>query len=709
MNSVSLSPTPKKTVLKHPVDHSGNPVLLDRDHSLVAFNERVFSWAERQDVPVLERLRYLCIVSSNLDEFFEVRADPHITASKGNVRNGAYTVSSFERLSESLHSLVDRQYALYNEALIPALDECGIQIVSHGNRTAAQRQWVKQYFQREIRPLLVPVGLDPSHPFPLVANKSLNFIVRLSGNDAFGRANEIAIVKVPRVVPRVIRLPDKVAGSKAVFVALTSVIRSHLAELFPGRTVEQFSQFRVTRHSDLAVDEDDVSNLRTALRQGLVHRHFGQAVRLEVSAGCSEYLSDFLLQQFDLPTQALYRVHGPVNLVRLTQMLDMLDRPDLCFPSYKARFPVQMDQNRDVFEQLKHGDIIFHQPFESFDGVLAFLRAAVNDPDVLAIKQTIYRMGSDPAMMDLLREAVRRGKEVTVVVELKARFDEEANINVAEMLESIGAQVVYGVVGLKTHAKMLLITRREGRFLKRYGHLSTGNYNPRTARLYTDISHLTADTALTTDMDNVFVHLASQSKLPRLQKVWMAPFYLHHNLVKKINSLGLAASKGQSTRIVAKMNALTDEVLIQSLIRAGQNGVVIDLIVRGACMLPAQVPGLTDNIRVRSVIGRFLEHSRVFYFRHGSVEDLYLSSADWMTRNMVRRVEFAWPVTDPKQRQRIVDECLVAYLHDSVDAWEMGPDGSYSLVKPTGLKSGHGVQNALMGRYGQEMFQKNKG
>ena len=709
MNSVSLSPTPKKTILSHPLDLAGQPVLLDRDHSLVAFNERVFSWATREDVPVLERLRYLCIVSSNLDEFFEVRADPHISALKSNERKGAYTVKSFERLSESLHRLVDRQYALYNEALIPALDECGIKIVSHGNRTAAQRQWVKQYFQREIRPLLVPVGLDPSHPFPLVANKSLNFIVRLSGNDAFGRANEIAIVKVPRVVPRVIRLPDKVAGSKAVFVALTSVIRSHLTELFPGRTVEQFSQFRVTRHSDLAVDEDDVRNLRTALRQGLVHRNFGQAVRLEVSAGCSDYLSDFLLKQFDLPSQALYRVHGPVNLVRLTQMIDMLDRPDLCFPTYQACFPVQMDQNRDVFEQLKHGDIIFHQPFESFDGVLAFLRAAVNDPDVLAIKQTIYRAGTDSAMMDLLREAVRRGKEVTVVVELKARFDEEANINVAEMLESIGAQVVYGVVGLKTHAKMLLITRREGRLLKRYGHLSTGNYNPRTARLYTDISHLTADTALTTDMDNVFVHLASQSKLPRLQKVWMAPFYLHHNLVKKINSLGLAASKGQSARIVAKMNALTDEVLIQSLIRAGQNGVVIDLIVRGACMLPAQVPGLTDNIRVRSVIGRFLEHSRVFYFRHGSVEDLYLSSADWMNRNMVRRVEFAWPVTDPKQRQRIVDECLVAYLHDSVDAWEMGPDGSYSLVKPTGLKSGHGVQNALMGRYGQEMFQKNKG
>ena len=709
MNSVSLSRPTQKTLHKHPVDHAGQPVLLDRDHSLVAFNERVFSWAMREDVPVLERLRYLCIVSSNLDEFFEVRADPHISASKSNERNGAYTVGSFERLSSALHHLVDRQYALYNEALMPALDECGIKIISHGDRTAAQRQWVKQYFQREVRPLLIPVGLDPSHPFPLVANKALNFIVRLSGNDAFGRANEIAIVKVPRVLPRVIRLPDKVAGSKAVFVALTSVIRSHLAELFPGRTVEQFSQFRVTRHSDLAVDEDDVRNLRTALRQGLVHRHFGQAVRLEVSAGCSEHLSDFLLEQFDLPAQALYRVHGPVNLVRLTQMIDMLDRPDLCFPSYKACFPVQMDQNRGVFEQLKKGDIIFHQPFESFDGVLAFLRAAVNDPDVLAIKQTIYRMGSDPAMMDLLREAVRRGKEVTVVVELKARFDEEANINVAEMLESIGAQVVYGVVGLKTHAKMLLITRREGRLLKRYGHLSTGNYNPRTARLYTDISHLTADAALTMDMENVFVHLASQSKLPRLQKVWMAPFYLHNNLVKKINGLGLAASKGQPTRIVAKMNSLTDEVLIQSLILAGQKGVVIDLIVRGACMLPAQVPGLTDNIRVRSVIGRFLEHSRVFYFRHGTVEDLYLSSADWMSRNMVRRIEFAWPVTDPAQRQRIVDECLLAYLHDSVDAWEMGPDGSYALVKPTGSKAGHGAQNALMARYGREVSNKRKG
>ena len=678
---------------------SRGPELLDRDHSLLAFNERVLDWAVRDDVPLMERLRYLCIVSSNLDEFFEVRAEPHLSAYQAHDQQGLYTVDTFERLSDVLHRLVNSQYALYNEKLMPTFEKYGIKIVSHGERNVAQRQWVKQYFEREVRPLLIPVGLDPSHPFPQVANKSLNFIVRLGGKDAFGRENEIAIVKVPRVLPRMIRMPDKVAAGQTLFVSLSSVIRAHLADLFVGRSVGQFSQFRVTRHSDLAVDEDDVKNLRTALRQGLVHRHYGQAVRLEVSAGCSEHLASLLLQQFDLPQKALYRVHGPVNLVRLTQLIDLLDRPDLCFAPYKPSFPVQMNPAQCIFEQLKQRDILIHQPFESFDGVLSFLRQAVNDPQVLAIKQTIYRTGSDSELMDLLREAVRRGKEVTVVVELKARFDEEANINWAEMLESIGAQVVYGVVGLKTHAKMMLVTRREGRALKRYGHLSTGNYNPRTARLYTDVSHITADVALTTDMEHVFVHLASQSKLPRLRKLWMAPFHLQRNLIAKIDALGRAATRGRETRIVAKMNSLTDEALIRSLMRAGRQGVKIDLIVRGACMLPAQVAGHTDNIRVRSVIGRFLEHSRVFYFRQGEVEDLYLSSADWMNRNMVRRIELAWPVNDPVQRQRIVDECLVAYLHDGVDAWELGADGAYTHCHGAAHTVAHGAQAALMERY----------
>ena len=676
---------------------------LDRDHSILAFNERVLDWARRADVPLLERLRFLCIVSSNLDEFFEVRAAPHLIAAQGGDPKGPYSTQTFEALSAAAHDMVARQYALYNDNLLPEFGRHGIRIVANGERNADQRRWVKAYFEREVRPLLIPVGLDPSHPFPQVANKSLNFIVRLSGLDAFGRHNEIAIVKVPRVLPRFSHMPGKGNKKSTLFVSLSSIIRAHLADLFQGRVVEQFSQFRVTRHSDLAVDEDDVKNLRTALRQGLEQRHYGQAVRLEVSAGCSDYLSSFLLKQFNLPPLALYRVHGPVNLVRLNQLVDLVNVPRLLFPPYSPCYPTQLVAGQSFFQRLKQGDVSIHQPFESFDGVLAFLREAVYDPNVLAIKQTIYRTGTDSELMLLLREAVRLGKEVTVVVELKARFDEEANMNWAEMLESIGAQVVYGVVGLKTHAKMLLVTRREGRHLVRYAHLSTGNYNPRTARLYTDVSYLTADPLLTADVDNVFVHLASQSRLPKLHHLLLAPFHLQRKLIEKIDALGEAASRGQDTRIVAKMNALTDEDIMLALVRAGQRGVKIDLIVRGACMLPARVSGVTDNIRVRSVIGRFLEHSRVFYFRCAGEETLYLSSADWMNRNMLRRVELAWPVIDPVIRQRIVDECLVAYLHDGVDAWDLQPDGVYTRVKSGRgagkAREGHGAQSALMARY----------
>lgn len=679
---------------------------LDRDHCILAFNERVFDWALRSDVPLLERLRFLCIVSSNLDEFFEVRAAPHITAAQNGETKGEYTVASFEALSAKAHDLVARQYALYNDELVPAFAAHGIRIVSHGERTPEQRRWVQEYFQREVRPLLIPVGLDPAHPFPLVANKSLNFIVRLKGSDAFGRNNEIAIVRVPRALPRVIRMPARVAPHGALFVILSSVIRGHLADLFPGREVTEFSQFRVTRHSDLAVDEEDVRNLRMALRQGLQQRHFGQAVRLEVSSSCSRFLADFLQSQFALPKAALFRVHGPVNPVRLSQLVDLVNDPALLFPPWRASWPHGMHAGTPIMEQMRERDVLIHQPFESFDGVLAFLREAVNDPNVLVIKQTIYRTGSDSELMELLREAVRRGKEVMAVVELKARFDEEANINWAEALESIGAQVVYGVVGLKTHAKMLLVTRREGRQLRRYGHLSTGNYNPRTARLYTDLSYLTANAEITADMDGVFNHLASQNRPPRLRQLMLAPFDLHRRMVEKIEQVGLAAEAGQRARIVAKMNALTDEALMRALILAGQRGARIDLIVRGACMLPAQLPGVTDNIRVRSIIGRFLEHTRVFYFLAGEQEDLYLSSADWMNRNMMRRVELAWPVTEPALRQRIIDECLVAYLHDDRDAWMLGPDGTYQRAShPT---DGVGAQNALMARYGQPILDARK-
>ena len=469
---------PPATTAPAPATAAPKLVLLDRDHSILAFNRRVLDWARRPEVPLIERLRYLCIVSSNLDEFFEVRAAAHLIAATTGQAPGGASLDAFERLATTAHATVAEQYALYNDALMPAFAEHGVHIISHGERNPTQRKWVQEYFEREVRPLLIPVGLDPSHPFPQVANKSLNFIVRLSGKDAFGRENPIAILKVPRVLPRVIRMPAKVSGGRTLFVALSSIVRAHLSSMFPGREVGDFSQFRVTRNSDLSVDEEDVKNLRTALRQGLEHRHFGQAVRLEVSASCAESLASFLLAQFNLPERALYRVHGPVNLARLTQLIDLLGEPAfkaLRFVPYKASYPVTLSPGQSFFDRLLRGDVLIHQPFESFDGVLAFLREAVQDPQVLAIKQTIYRTGADSEMMELLREAVRRGKEVMAVVELKARFDEEANINWAEMLESIGAQVVYGVVGLKTHAKMLLVTRREGKQLRRYGHLSTGN------------------------------------------------------------------------------------------------------------------------------------------------------------------------------------------------------------------------------------------
>ena len=678
--------------------------LLDRDASILDFNVRVLDWAKRAEVPLLERLRYLCIVSSNLDEFFEVRAMLHLAAHAHHDHKGLYSSETFKLNYSKAAQLVADQYSLYNQVLLPALEKESIRILSHGERNLAQRKWVHDYFLREVKPLLVPVGLDPSHPFPQVANKSLNFIVQLTGKDAFGRHNDIAIVKVPRVLPRVIRMPTKVAGPGASFVLLSSVIRAHLSELFLGREVGQFSQFRVTRHSDLAVDEDDVENLRTALRHGLQHRNYGEAVRLEVSESCSTHLSDFLLKQFELPEVALFRVAGPVNLVRLNQLIDLVDQPALLFPTFQASYPKQLQRGASVFERMQKGDVLIHQPFESFDGVLDFLREAVYDPQVLAIKQTIYRIGNDTVMLDLLREAVRRGKEVTAVVELKARFDEEANINVAEQLESVGAQVVYGVVGLKTHAKMLLVTRREGRVLRKYGHLSTGNYNPRTTRLYTDISYLTCNPQLTADMDQLFMHVASQSRLHRMNKLWVAPFQLQRKIIAQLDAVGTAASLGQAAKVMVKMNALTDVDLIGALIRAGQKGAQIDLIIRGACMLPAEMPGYTDNIRVRSVVGRFLEHTRVFYFVAGAKESLYLSSADWMNRNMIRRIELAWPVEDPVLRQRVVDECLNLYLQDGRNAWCLGPEGQYTKLEKKG-RHVHSAQAMLMRRYAADARQ----
>ena len=677
--------------------------LLNRDISILAFNERVLSLAQNPDYPLLERLRFLCIVSSNLDEFFEVRAAPHVDAMREDERKSDFNVQSYEAIAEAAHILVDKQYQIFNSELMPALTKQGVFLVSHGDRTLEQRKWVAKYFETEVRPLLVPVALDPSHPFPQVANKSLNFIVLLGGTDAFGRDNNIAILKVPRVLPRLIKLPKNLSDKQQKFVSLSSVIRAHLASLFTGRDVLNFSQFRVTRHSDLALDEEDVKNLRTALRQGLVQRNFGDAVRLEVSQACDEKLAKFLLQQFDLPKQSLYRVNGLVNLARLMQLADLAEGDNLKFKSFEPKISDQLIPNQSIFTQLMQKDILIHQPYESFESVINFLREAVYDPDVLSIQQTIYRTGSDPRMLKLLQEAVRRGKEVMAVVELKARFDEEANINWAEDLESVGAQVVYGVVGLKTHAKMLLVMRREGSRLKHYGHVSTGNYNPRTARLYTDVSMLTADVQITRDMEYLFRHIASQIQLPRMQKLLVAPFNLHRQMLTKIRSAELAAKAGKSARIILKMNALTDEQLVKALVNAGRAGVEIDLILRGACILPIDAPGLNGHIRVRSIIGRLLEHSRVFYFKIDTVENMWLSSADWMNRNMMRRIEIAWPIIDVKNRARILQECCQLYLDDNKDAWLLNADGTYTLstLQPRikGAESVLSAQQLLLKKY----------
>jgi polyphosphate kinase len=677
------------------------PALLNRERAILEFNRRVLAQARRTDVPLLERLRYVCIVSSNMDEFFEVRFADYLEAAR---RLGSGVSSrDLDSVAADAHALIDDQYTAFNDEVMPLLQQQGIVILNHADRDEAQRRWVSKFFQDQVRPLLMPIGLDPSHPFPQVANKSLNFIARLDGKDAFGRENTFAIVKVPRVLPRVIRLPDKLGAGRQAFVLLTSVIRAHLSELFPGREVEAFSQFRVTRDSDLEVDEDDVTNLRQALRSGLTTRHFGQALRLEVVNTCPSELYEFLLHQFGLPPAALYKVNGPVNLVRLNQLIDQVtddpQRPALRFAPFEPAWPQSaLPRQESMFDRLREGDVLLHQPFESFEPVVQFLREAVFDPDVLAIKQTIYRAGSESPLMDLLIEAARRGKEVMVVVELKARFDEEANINWAERLEAVGAQVVYGIVGLKTHAKLLLVTRREQGRLRRYAHLATGNYNPKTARIYTDLGYFTAQADMTADVDAVFQQLTSLGRMKPLRCLLQAPFTLHKQMLAHIEKVAAAARAGKRARIVVKLNALTDVPLINALILAGRDGADIDLIVRGACMLPPGIPNVTERIRVRSVVGRFLEHSRVCYFCWGDELDeqaLFLSSADWMGRNMFGRIEVAWPVRDVQMRQRIIDECLVPYLYDRLDAWALRADGSHDRVGTQGPSA----QQALIALY----------
>ncbi|HCI12973.1 MAG: RNA degradosome polyphosphate kinase [Gallionellales bacterium GWA2_60_142] len=655
---------------------------LNRELGLLEFNWRVLAQAEDAAVPLLERLKYLCIVSSNLDEFFEIRVAGLMEQIKlGSLAtsvDGMTAAQTLKLVREQTHRMIERQYQLFNTEITPALAGQGIKFIRRTHWNEAQQAWVKDFFFREVMPVLTPIGLDPAHPFPRVLNKSLNFAVELQGKDAFGRNSARAIVQAPRVLPRTIPLPPEISGCEHGFVFLSSILHAHVGELFAGMEVLGCYQFRVTRNSDLFVDEEEVKNLRLSLQGELPQRHFGDAVRLEIADNCSPQITELLLKEFALSPDDLYRVHGPVNLVRLMEIPGLVERDDLKFPPFIPSIPSLLQKKgADMFKAIRKSDVLLHHPFQSFKPVVDFIQQAASDPAVVAIKQTVYRTGTDSALMEALIGAAQRGKEVTVVVELLARFDEEANINWATRLEQVGAHVVYGVVGHKTHAKMLMVVRREEGRLRRYVHLGTGNYHPRTARLYTDFGLFTANEEICTDVNEVFSQLTSLGKARKLNHLWQSPFTLHSQVLAAIRNETALAKAGKPALIIAKMNALLEPEIIEALYEASQAGVKVDLIVRGVCALRPGVKGLSDNIRVRSVIGRFLEHSRIFYFRNDLKHDTYLASADWMDRNFFRRIEVCFPLLDKKLKKRVIDEGLKVYLQDNCQAWEMDGNGQY--------------------------------
>jgi len=668
-------------------------LFLNRELGALEFNRRVLAQAEDRQIPLLERLRYLCIVDNNLDEFFEVRvAGLKAQVAAGDATPGPDGIEpqrALRQVSAEAHTLVDRMYRLLNDELLPQLESEGIRFLRRSKWNDAQKAWVKSYFFRELMPLLTPIGLDPSHPFPKLQNKSLNFAVELEGKDAFGRRSGMAIVQAPRVLPRVISVPKSVAGCEYGFVFLSSILHAHVQELFAGMTVRGCYQFQVTRNSDLYVDEEElqeVKSLRKALQGELSHRQFGDGVRLEVADVCPPHMADMLLQQFDLTPIDLYQVHGPVNLVRLNEVYGRVDRPDLKFPPFTPGTPRALVRRPNIFDAMRRGDILLHHPYQSFAPVVNFIEQAVHDPQVVAIKMTIYRTGPESELMDTLIAAARAGKVVTVVVELLARFDEEANINWATRLEDVGAHVVYGVVGHKTHAKMALVVRREDGRLRRYVHLSTGNYHPRTTKLYTDFGLFTCNEEICGDVSDVFLQLTGLGRASRLKHLWQSPFTMHQRMLEAIRKEAAIARAGKRARIIAKMNALLEPEIIEALYDASKAGVKIDLVVRGVCALRPGLPGVSENIKVRSVVGRFLEHTRVFFFRNDGADDVYLASADWMDRNFFRRIEVCFPVLDARLKKRVMDEGFRPYLADNTQAWEMDAKGGYRRRMPRRAK-----------------------
>jgi polyphosphate kinase len=668
------------------IDLKNPEYYINRELSLLQFNRRVLDLAQDDSVPLLERLKYLCISSSNLDEFFEIR----VAGIKQQLQLGISTMGAdalppheqFQNIQEIAHELVHDQYSVLNKTLIPELADEGIRFLRRTHWNPEQARWIKSYFSREVLPVLSPLGLDPAHPFPRILNKSLNFIVTLEGKDAFGRENGIAVVQAPRSLPRIIRLSDTVSGAPYDFVFLSSIIHAYVGELFPGMEVTGCYQFRVTRNSDLFVDEEEAEDLLRALEGELPSRNYGDAVRLEVADNCTSKGIQFLLHQFKLGEEDLYQVHGPVNLRRLTAVPDLVERPDLKFPSLTPSLPAALQPGCDIFEGMNNGDILLHHPYQSFTPVIELIRQAAADPNVLAIKQTLYRTGENSVLVDSLVKAASSGKEVTVVIELRARFDEEANIQLASRLQNAGAHVVYGVVGYKTHAKLALVVRREGKRVKRYVHLGTGNYHAGTARAYTDIGLFSADRTLGEDVHKIFQQLTGLGKAVKLKKLLHSPFTLHKGILEKIERETEQARQGKKAHIMARMNSLIEPEVIQALYRASQAGVKIDLLVRGVCALRPGIPGVSDNIQVRSVMGQFLEHSRVFYFLNDGESEVYGSSADWMPRNFFRRVETCFPIEAPDLRDRVIKETLTFYFADNTNAWILKKDGSYQRVKP---------------------------
>ncbi len=672
---------------------------LNRELSQLEFNFRVLAQAQDPTVPLLERLKYLCISCTNLDEFFEIRAATVRTAQQFGgplPPDGIQPTRALELIHDKAAALVEDQYRYWNETLRPELNSAGIRILASQAWNAKQKRWLHKYFQDELLPVLSPLGLDPVHPFPRILNKSLNVVVVLEGKDAFGRNGGMAIVRAPRSLPRIIQLPPDVSGGQNDFVLLSAVLTAFVDDLFTGLKVKGAYQFRVTRNSELFVDEEEVENLASALKDELASRGFRPAVRLEIAEHCPNPIVKILLQNFGLTENAVYRINGPVNLNRVIQVYDLVNRPELKFPAFKPRAAGLDDEA--PFQTLRQGDLLLHHPYQSFQSVLDLLQHAANDPDVLAIKQTLYRTGKDSKIIDHLITAARNGKDVTVVVELRARFDEEANIRLADQLQEAGVQVMYGVVGYKTHAKMMLIVRREGKKLQRYVHLGTGNYHAGTARAYTDIGLMTAEPDIAADVHDIFQQLSGLAPTIKLRRLLQSPFTLHKGLLKKIEREAKNARSGKGGHIIAKMNALNEPSVIRALYEASRAGVKIELIVRGACCLRPGVPGVSDNITVRSVIGRFLEHSRVYWFRNGGEAEIYCSSADWMERNLMRRVETCFPILDPKLAERVYDEELANYLADNLNAWQLQQDGSYGRASPRDGEMPYSAQGALLAK-----------